>query len=48
MAVQKTISPVDGSIFVERALAEGVEINEALDRAVSAQRAWRVAERAAR
>lgn len=41
MAVQKTISPVDGSVFVERALAEGVEINEALDRAVSAQRAWR-------
>lgn len=41
MAVQKTISPVDGSVFVERALAEGVEINEALDRAVAAQRAWR-------
>src|SRR5689334_10061508 len=41
MAVQKTISPVDGSVFVERALAEGVEINEALDRAVTAQRAWR-------
>src|SRR6185436_17347398 len=41
MAVQKTVSPVDGSVFVERALAEGVEINEALDRAVSAQRAWR-------
>jgi acyl-CoA reductase-like NAD-dependent aldehyde dehydrogenase len=42
MAVQKTISPVDGSVFVERALAEGVEISEALDRAVAAQRAWRV------
>jgi acyl-CoA reductase-like NAD-dependent aldehyde dehydrogenase len=41
MAVQKTISPVDGSVFVERALAEGVEINEALDRAVAAQRTWR-------
>jgi acyl-CoA reductase-like NAD-dependent aldehyde dehydrogenase len=41
MAVQKTISPVDGSVFVERALAEGVEISEVLDRAVSAQRAWR-------
>jgi len=50
MAVQKTVSPVDGSVFVERALAEGVEINEALDRAVSAQREWRavpVAQRAA-
>jgi acyl-CoA reductase-like NAD-dependent aldehyde dehydrogenase len=41
MAVQKTISPVDGSVFVERALAEGVEIDEALDRAVTAQHAWR-------
>jgi acyl-CoA reductase-like NAD-dependent aldehyde dehydrogenase len=41
MAVQKTISPVDGSDFVERALAEGVEIGEALDRAVAAQRAWK-------
>jgi acyl-CoA reductase-like NAD-dependent aldehyde dehydrogenase len=41
MAVQKTISPIDGSVFVERALAEGPLIDEALDRAVSAQRAWR-------
>jgi acyl-CoA reductase-like NAD-dependent aldehyde dehydrogenase len=41
MAVQKTISPVDGSVFVERPLAQGVEIDEALDRAVTAQRAWR-------
>jgi len=40
MAVQKTISPIDGSVFVERTLAEGVEIGEALDRAVAAQRAW--------
>jgi len=50
MAVQKTISPVDGSVFVERALAEDVDINAALDRAVNAQRAWRgvpVAQRAA-
>ena len=50
MTVQKTISPVDGSVFVERALAEGVEINEALDRAANAQREWRrvpVAQRAA-
>ncbi len=41
MAVQKTISPIDGSVFVERPLAEGLLIDEALDRAVSAQRAWR-------
>ena len=50
MAIQKTISPVDGSVFVERALAQDVEIHEALGRAVSAQRAWRgvpIAERAA-
>jgi acyl-CoA reductase-like NAD-dependent aldehyde dehydrogenase len=41
MTTQKTISPVDGSVFVERALAEGPEISAALDRAVVAQRAWR-------
>ena len=41
MAIQKTISPVDGSMFVERVLAEGIEISEALDRAVAAQREWR-------
>jgi acyl-CoA reductase-like NAD-dependent aldehyde dehydrogenase len=50
MTVQKTITPVDGSVLVERPLAEGIDIHEALDRAVSAQRAWRavpVDERAA-
>ena len=41
MAVQKTISPVDGSVLLERTLAEGVEIGDVLDRAVAAQRAWR-------
>src|SRR5688572_2767613 len=47
---QKTISPVDGSVYCERALASADEVNVALDRAVHAQRAWRalpVAERAA-
>jgi acyl-CoA reductase-like NAD-dependent aldehyde dehydrogenase len=48
--VQKTISPVDGSVYVERALAGAGEIDAALERAVKAQRAWRnvpIAERAA-
>src|SRR5882672_2024512 len=41
MAVQKTISPVDGSVFVERTLAQGVEITEVLARAATAQVTWR-------
>jgi acyl-CoA reductase-like NAD-dependent aldehyde dehydrogenase len=48
--MQKTISPVDGSVYVERALANAAAIDSTLDRAVKAQRAWRdvpVAERAA-
>ncbi|HUI60154.1 MAG TPA: aldehyde dehydrogenase family protein [Steroidobacteraceae bacterium] len=50
MATQKTVSPVDGSIYCERPLARHDEINAALGRAAHAQRAWRnvpVAERAA-
>ena len=46
----KTISPVDGSIYVERALASASEIDGALDAAVAAQIDWRrtaVADRAA-
>ncbi len=49
-AAQKTISPVDGSVYCERALARSDEINAVLGRAAHAQRAWRntsVAERAA-
>jgi acyl-CoA reductase-like NAD-dependent aldehyde dehydrogenase len=49
-AAQKTISPVDGSVYCERVLARPDEINAALGRAAHAQRAWRntpVAERAA-
>ena len=37
----RTISPVDGSVCVERELATGAEIEAALGRAVQAQRAWR-------
>jgi acyl-CoA reductase-like NAD-dependent aldehyde dehydrogenase len=50
MSVQQTISPVDGSVYVERDFTAPPEIEAALERAVAAQRAWReisVAERAA-
>jgi acyl-CoA reductase-like NAD-dependent aldehyde dehydrogenase len=50
MPVQKTISPVDASVYCERVLARSDEINAVLGRAAHAQRAWRtvpVAERAA-
>jgi acyl-CoA reductase-like NAD-dependent aldehyde dehydrogenase len=50
MSLQKTISPVDGSVYVERELADAQLVDAALKRAVEAQRAWRsvsVAERAA-
>ena len=50
MKRQKTITPVDGSVYVERALASGKQIEGALARAVKAQKAWKqvpVAERAA-
>src|SRR6186713_2311801 len=41
MSVQKTVSPVDGSVYCERALAGASQIDAALDQAVKAQRAWR-------
>ncbi len=46
---QKTISPVDGSVYCERELATDLQVNAALDAARAAQRGWRltpVAERA--
>ncbi|MCE8021358.1 aldehyde dehydrogenase family protein [Halomonas sp. MCCC 1A11036] len=49
MAIQKTISPVDGSVYVERELADPARVEAALERAVTAQRKWRetsLAERA--
>ena len=48
--VQRTISPIDGSVCVERPLASDSQVDAALERAAAAQRAWRqvpVAERAA-
>jgi acyl-CoA reductase-like NAD-dependent aldehyde dehydrogenase len=50
MPAQKTISPVDASVYCERVLARSDEVNAALGRAAHAQRAWRqvpVTERAA-
>ncbi|MGA8261745.1 MAG: aldehyde dehydrogenase family protein [Arenicellales bacterium] len=38
--IQTTISPVDGSIYVERPYASDAEIDTALARAAGAQRAW--------
>ncbi|PMR70320.1 aldehyde dehydrogenase family protein [Halomonas heilongjiangensis] len=49
MAIQKTISPVDGSVYVEREQADAARVEAALARAVAAQREWRetsLAERA--
>ncbi len=47
---QRTISPVDGRVYVERTLASHVQIDAALESARLAQRVWRavpMAERAA-
>ena len=50
-ATQKTISPIDNSLYVERPLATSAQIDRALDAAVRAQREWKtvpIAERASR
>jgi len=50
MPLQQTISPIDGSVYVERELASAQQMEAALAAAASAQRAWRataLAERAA-
>ena len=41
MTIQRTISPVDQSVYVERPLADGAAIQAVLDRAHAAQVAWR-------
>jgi acyl-CoA reductase-like NAD-dependent aldehyde dehydrogenase len=41
MAVQKTISPIDGSVYVERELADAEAVEKALENAVAAQKEWR-------
>jgi acyl-CoA reductase-like NAD-dependent aldehyde dehydrogenase len=39
--VQRTVSPVDGSVCVERALAENAGIEKCLGKAAEAQRLWK-------
>ena len=41
ISIQKTVSPVDGRIYVERVLATADIINELLRTARHAQLAWR-------
>lgn len=41
MPTQKTISPIDGSVYVERTLAEPDAVEAALTHAVAAQKEWR-------
>lgn len=41
MSTQKTLTPVDGTVYVERELASPAALDEALAAAVEAQRAWR-------
>src|SRR5689334_21038623 len=48
--VQKTISPIDGSVYVERPIATNDELTKVLEHAAAAQKKWKavpVAERAA-
>lgn len=40
MSIQKTISPVDGRVYVERQLATAAEIDAMLGRAAAAQKQW--------
>ncbi|WP_297492442.1 aldehyde dehydrogenase family protein [Acidocella sp.] len=40
MNMQQTITPVDGSVYVERPYADATKIGAVFDRAVKAQRAW--------
>lgn len=40
MSIQKTISPVDGSVYVEREQASGAQIDQLLTKAAAAQKAW--------
>ncbi len=41
MTTQKTISPVDGAVYVERELADAATIDRTLGQAAEAQKAWR-------
>jgi len=39
----KVVTPVDGSVYAERALASVSQVEKSLSKAVKAQRAWRQA-----
>jgi acyl-CoA reductase-like NAD-dependent aldehyde dehydrogenase len=41
MSIQKTISPIDGSVYVERELADAIVVEQALTDAIVAQKEWR-------
>src|ERR1700760_4980397 len=41
MPTLTTVSPIDGSVYLERPWARSDEVNAALGRAAHAQRAWR-------
>lgn len=41
MSIQKTISPIDGSVYVERVLADENAVETALDKGVAAQKEWK-------
>jgi acyl-CoA reductase-like NAD-dependent aldehyde dehydrogenase len=41
MSKQKTISPIDGSVYIERELADSAAVESALSKAVLAQKEWR-------
>ncbi|ODS80539.1 MAG: aldehyde dehydrogenase [Cytophagaceae bacterium SCN 52-12] len=42
MQIQQTISPVDGSLYLERGLSSGAAIERALAQATAAQKKWRL------
>jgi len=48
MTTQKTISPVDGSVYCERPLATAAELDGVIARAAAAQRRWRDSDLATR
>jgi acyl-CoA reductase-like NAD-dependent aldehyde dehydrogenase len=48
MTLQKTITPVDCTVYCERKLADEAELDAALARAVAAQRAWKGTDAGAR
>jgi len=42
MQIQQTISPVDGSLYLERGLSSGAAIELALEQATAAQKKWKL------